>query len=218
MLQSDRRRRGFTLIELLVMIAIIAILAAILFPVFAMAREKVRQTQCVSNLRQLGQATAMYAQNFDDVYPTAELYASGSGPLPRPAGGTKCWAGTWANLLYGSVRNAGVYACPSLKGKRVYALKGCVDLDYGCNIGTDLRSTLNGTGREIGIDALVLDALDDTARDWYLGLGFRELLDSPHHLFLPMQTTRELCTTAGATGAPPFEVCVLERRSGGAIR
>jgi prepilin-type N-terminal cleavage/methylation domain-containing protein/prepilin-type processing-associated H-X9-DG protein len=63
--------RGFTLIELLIVIAIVAILAAILFPVFAQAREKGRQAVCLSNHRQLGQALLMYAQDYDEVFPPA---------------------------------------------------------------------------------------------------------------------------------------------------
>jgi len=59
-------RRGFTLIELLVVIAIIAILAAILFPVFARAREKAKQTSCLSNMKQMGVALMMYAQDYDE--------------------------------------------------------------------------------------------------------------------------------------------------------
>lgn len=64
-MQLSGRRRAFTLIELLVVIAIIAILAAILFPVFAQAREKARQTACISNVKQLSLAMLMYAEDFD---------------------------------------------------------------------------------------------------------------------------------------------------------
>lgn len=69
-----RRTRpvAFTLIELLVVIAIIAILAAILFPVFAQAREKARQASCISNLKQLGNALTMYAQDSDETMMVAQ--------------------------------------------------------------------------------------------------------------------------------------------------
>jgi len=59
---------GFTLIELLVVIAIIAILAAILFPVFAQAREKARQSTCLSNTKQLGLALQMYVEDYDETF------------------------------------------------------------------------------------------------------------------------------------------------------
>ncbi|HAZ62912.1 MAG TPA: hypothetical protein DCZ72_04795 [Armatimonadetes bacterium] len=65
----QRRKGAFTLIELLVVIAIIAILAAILFPVFAKAREKARQTACLSGLKQIGMAFMMYGQDYDELSP-----------------------------------------------------------------------------------------------------------------------------------------------------
>src|SRR6056297_1773437 len=67
MSRHNRFTTGFTLIELLVVIAIIAILAAILFPVFARAREKARQTSCLSNLKQIGLAEKMYESDYDEV-------------------------------------------------------------------------------------------------------------------------------------------------------
>jgi prepilin-type N-terminal cleavage/methylation domain-containing protein/prepilin-type processing-associated H-X9-DG protein len=70
---SKTSRRGFTLIELLVVIAIIAILAAILFPVFARAREKARQTSCLSNTKQLGLAILQYVQDYDETYPDSSI-------------------------------------------------------------------------------------------------------------------------------------------------
>jgi len=70
-------KSAFTLIELLVVIAIIAILAAILFPVFAQAREKARQTTCLSNTKQITLAMTMYAQDADETFPPGRYFFGG---------------------------------------------------------------------------------------------------------------------------------------------
>src|SRR5881296_1860227 len=69
MMQRSVKQRAFTLIELLVVIAIISILAAILFPVFAQARDKARQSACISNMKQIGTGIMMYAQDYDETLP-----------------------------------------------------------------------------------------------------------------------------------------------------
>jgi prepilin-type N-terminal cleavage/methylation domain-containing protein/prepilin-type processing-associated H-X9-DG protein len=94
------KKKGFTLIELLVVIAIIAILAAILFPVFAKAREKARQTSCLSNLKQLGSSIAMYCQDYDEAYP-------------------RCWSADssyWSSdkVIGSYVKNHNILYCPSI--------------------------------------------------------------------------------------------------------
>ncbi len=97
-------RKGFTLIELLVVIAIIAILAAILFPVFAQAREKARQTSCLSNLKQQGTAVYMYVQDYDETFPLA-LYLSvqSTGPCAQVS----------YNEIIPYQKNAQIEKCPS---------------------------------------------------------------------------------------------------------
>jgi prepilin-type N-terminal cleavage/methylation domain-containing protein len=62
-------RCGFTLVEVLVVVGILAVLAAMLFPAFAAAREKGRSARCVANLKQIGAAVEMYAADYDDRYP-----------------------------------------------------------------------------------------------------------------------------------------------------
>ena len=77
-MKSNSNYRAFTLIELLVVIAIIAILAAILFPVFAQAKAAAKNTVDVSNIKQLGTATAMYNNDYDDTFPAARSTQSDS--------------------------------------------------------------------------------------------------------------------------------------------
>ncbi len=64
-------RKAFTLIELLVVVAIVAILAALLFPVFTKARERAKCSHCISNLKQIGAAAQQYLQDWDERYPYA---------------------------------------------------------------------------------------------------------------------------------------------------
>ncbi len=80
---TPSRRAGFTLIELLVVIAIIAILAGLLLPTLARAKEKGRQIQCVSQLRQVGVAMHLFAQEHGDKYP-CHVPPKDGGALTRP--------------------------------------------------------------------------------------------------------------------------------------
>jgi prepilin-type N-terminal cleavage/methylation domain-containing protein/prepilin-type processing-associated H-X9-DG protein len=98
-------KRGFTLIELLVVIAIIAILAAILFPVFAKAREKARQSSCLSNTKQISIAILSYAQDYDERLPGSYIYEGA-------AGDTNVLM-SFGALCLPYIKNSQIFACPS---------------------------------------------------------------------------------------------------------
>lgn len=108
---KEMQRRGFTLIELLVVIAIIAILASILFPVFARAREKARQTSCLSNLKQIGTAFMMYADDYDESTLPSEL----AWPVTDAAINSQLNL-FWPYIIQPYIKNRQILECPS-RGK-----------------------------------------------------------------------------------------------------
>jgi prepilin-type N-terminal cleavage/methylation domain-containing protein/prepilin-type processing-associated H-X9-DG protein len=108
---ATSRRSGFTLIELLVVIAIIAILAAILFPVFAQARNKARQSACLSNTKQIGLALMSYSQDFDEKLVRGWYGDGGWQPSanPTPASGPTRYK--WMDVVEPYVKNNALYSC-----------------------------------------------------------------------------------------------------------
>jgi prepilin-type N-terminal cleavage/methylation domain-containing protein len=106
--------RAFTLIELLVVIAIIAILAAILFPVFAQARDKARQSACLSNTKQIALGIAMYRQDWDGFNPFAGWPIDKNGKLTGHTPASN-YSQDWQFSIQPYLKNAGVLRCPSDK-------------------------------------------------------------------------------------------------------
>jgi prepilin-type N-terminal cleavage/methylation domain-containing protein/prepilin-type processing-associated H-X9-DG protein len=105
-------RRAFTLIELLTVISILAMLAAILFPVFARARENARRASCQSNLKQIGLATLQYAQDYDErMVKVYTYYGPGSTNL--------VW---WQDVLQPYMKSYQIVLCASQSPPSSYAL------------------------------------------------------------------------------------------------
>ncbi len=108
--RGSRRESGFTLIELLVVIAIIAILAAILMPVFAKAREMARKASCQSNLKQIAMAAHMYRSDYDGKMVPFHMSADDC-----VSDGRRLCAshGIWQNTLHDYMKNTDVFYCPT---------------------------------------------------------------------------------------------------------
>ena len=164
-------KKGFTLIELLVVIAIIAILAAILFPVFAQAREKARQTSCLSNCKQLGTGIQLYCDDYDETYPPlGDLTGSTIGwtdwndgtykdyPGKHSRTTNSLWWGSdfrysWCDCIFPYVKNLNMYECPSDKRhfkasvyNAGYASTDCFVIGYAMNAALNSSAAGKGDG------------------------------------------------------------------------
>jgi prepilin-type N-terminal cleavage/methylation domain-containing protein/prepilin-type processing-associated H-X9-DG protein len=118
-------KNGFTLIELLVVVAIIGIMAAILFPVFARARENARRASCLSNLKQIGLAVMQYTQDYDERYPLPLWLPNGladrsvvASQSPLVSGTPAATFGdtgtlTWMDFTFPYTKSLQVFICPS---------------------------------------------------------------------------------------------------------
>jgi len=123
------------LIELLVVIAIIAILAAILFPVFARAREKARQSSCLSNVKQIGVATMMYVQDYDETYPIDWLRSQSADTCHGMCSMTQYTL----DALNSYVKNSQIWVCPDDAGRKPWdpaftPSQGLHRISYWCMI------------------------------------------------------------------------------------
>ena len=156
--EKSRTGTGFTLIEMLTVMAILAVLAGLLFPVIAKSREQARRTTCLSNLRQIGMALSMYASNHAGMLP----------PAGEPSTGRAThhiWDGTatpprylglgYLHEKFGYGVAPQMYYCPAAMGQN--RMESSTH-SWACweKVGPDYRTALCGTSyvyRETGFGA-----------------------------------------------------------------
>jgi len=106
-------RQGFTLVELLTVLAVIAVLAALLLPVFAKAREAARRSACISNLHQMGYAWTLYIQDYDERTPGG-AYARFADPATGNTIDGHRYTPLWVLSPY--LHSEAVFVCPTQLG------------------------------------------------------------------------------------------------------
>jgi prepilin-type N-terminal cleavage/methylation domain-containing protein/prepilin-type processing-associated H-X9-DG protein len=150
-------RHGFTLIELLIVIAIISILAGIMFPTFARAREMARRSSCASNFKQISMGIIQYAQDYDDSLPLFSLSGQGYKGVDGYNGAD---GARWADSIFPYIKSTQVFDCPSGdRNVKVYSGGRYFDpMTYSYGIVT---ASVAGN---IGVAGRNLSEIEDTAR------------------------------------------------------
>ena len=169
---------GFTLVELLVVIAVIAVLAALLFPVLQSARHKAWETTCASNLRQLGLAVEMYVQDHDERFPTS--YTAASDPYA-----------SWREAVQPYIRNRGILTCPAWehRGEKASELPPELQATYAMNAWLS-PPNLTALGGAAGMPAALSAVSKPAGTIMLCDAGYSNVpvaLDFDHYLALGMQ-------------------------------
>lgn len=182
------KRRAFTLIEILVVVAIIALLAAILFPAFSRARESGRAIACTSNLKQIGMALNMYSEDYNGLHPIA------GAAIKWDEIDSATQNGPWMQQLQPYLKSKQVFRCPS-------------DSDSSTPTFWD-RARLILPSRPTLLPQPIRVALNMRRLSWLAGMLFRAITAFPSPMLI-RTTTRKTASAAMKMGRRPW--------SGGAI-
>jgi prepilin-type N-terminal cleavage/methylation domain-containing protein/prepilin-type processing-associated H-X9-DG protein len=206
-------RKAFTLIELLIVISIIALLAALLFPVFARVRENARRASCASNLKQIGLCFLQYAQDYDERLPASSRSAGSTYVFPNgstPADPSQYHA-IWMHLAHPYAKNVQIFNCPSARTTTYLggfywqdpdATGSAIISDYRAHYG--YNDSVGGAGGQAGVNARRLAAISQPVitpmvvdTDYYVSNPNNVLADNSNP---PLGRHLETCNIAFVDG------------------